>query len=147
MPIENTKRVAEDRIRALIDHWAGALRAKDADRVLTNYAPDSVTFDLAPPLISAGADAAGLQAWFATWHGPIAYEIRDLQVTVGDDVAFCHGLARLSGTKTDGEKPEVWFRLTLGLRKLGSEWRIAHQHESVPFYMDGSYRAAVDLEP
>jgi PhnB protein len=53
----------------------------------------------------------------------------------------------LSGTKSDGEKADVWFRLTLGLRKLGGEWRIAHQHESVPFYMDGSYRAAVDLKP
>jgi PhnB protein len=41
----------------------------------------------------------------------------------------------------------VWFRLTLGLRKLGGEWKIAHHHESVPFYMDGSYRAAVDLVP
>ena len=147
MPSENAKALAEAQIRRLLDDWAGAIRAKDVAGVLAHYTADSVTFDLAPPLISAGADAAGLQAWFATWHGPIAYEIRDLQVTVGDDVAFCQGLARLSGTKTDGEKPEVWFRLTLGLRKLGREWRIAHQHESVPFYMDGSYRAAIDLEP
>ena len=123
------------------------MRAKDVAGVMAHYAPDSVTFDLAPPLISTGADAKGLQAWFSTWPGPIGYEIRDLRITAGDDVAFCHSLNRLSGTKSDGEKADVWFRLTLGLRKLGGEWRIAHQHESVPFYMDGSYRAAVDLKP
>ena len=36
---------------------------------------------------------------------------------------------------------------TLLSRKIRGDWRIVHQHESVPFYMDGSYRAAVDLKP
>jgi uncharacterized protein (TIGR02246 family) len=145
--IENADLRVEAQIRAVIDDWARAMRAKDVAGVMAHYAPDSVTFDLAPPLISTGADAKGLQAWFSTWPGPIGYEIRDLRITAGDDAAFCHSLNRLSGTKSDGEKADVWFRLTLGLRKLGGEWRIAHQHESVPFYMDGSYRAAVDLKP
>jgi PhnB protein len=26
-------------------------------------------------------------------------------------------------------------------------WKIVHEHSSTPFYMDGSYRAAVDLKP
>jgi ketosteroid isomerase-like protein len=26
-------------------------------------------------------------------------------------------------------------------------WKIAHEHTSVPFYMDGSFRAAIDLKP
>ena len=30
---------------------------------------------------------------------------------------------------------------------LAGTWKIAHEHTSVPFYMDGSFRAAVDLEP
>jgi PhnB protein len=147
MARENAEAVAGDQIRGLVDDWARALRAKDVDGVMAHYTADSVTFDLAPPLISTGADAKGLQAWFSTWRGPLGYEIRDLNITAGDDVAFCHGLNRLSGTKTDGEEADVWFRLTLCLRRIGGEWRIAHQHESVPFYMDGSFRAAVDLTP
>jgi ketosteroid isomerase-like protein len=147
MATENAKALAEARIRGLIDDWARAIRAKDVGGVMAHYTTDSVTFDLAPPLISTGADAKGLQAWFSTWQGPLGYEIRDLNITAGHDVAFCHGLNRLSGTKTDGERADVWFRQTLCWRKIGGEWRIAHQHESVPFYMDGSYRAAVDLKP
>ena len=50
-------------------------------------------------------------------------------------------------TEVDSGKNEVWFRQTLCFRKIRGAWKIAHQHESVPFYMDGSYRAAVDLEP
>jgi PhnB protein len=147
VPIENAKAGAEAQIRSLIDDWARAIRAKDPARVMTHYALASVTFDLAPPLISTRADAHGLQAWFSTWQGPLGYEIRDLSITAGDDVAFCHSLNRLSGTKTDGEKADVWFRQTLCFRRVEGAWRIEHQHESVPFYMDGSFRAAVDLKP
>jgi ketosteroid isomerase-like protein len=138
---------AKAQIRALIDDWLKSIRDKNAEGVMAHHAVDSVTFDLAPPLVATGADAKDLQAWFATWRGPLGYEIRDLHVTAGDTAAFCHGLSRLRGTKTDGEKADVWFRLTLGFRKIQGAWKITHQHESVPFYMDGSYRAAVDLKP
>jgi PhnB protein len=47
----------------------------------------------------------------------------------------------------DGEQTNVWVRATVGLRKIDGKWLIVHAHESVPFYKDGSYRAAVDLKP
>lgn len=53
----------------------------------------------------------------------------------------------MSGTKTDGEKPDLWFRSTMCLQKTGGAWRIAHEHNSTPFHMDGSYKAALDLDP
>ena len=136
----------EARIRATIDDWSNALSAKQADRVMAHYADAPVLFTLAPPLV-AKDDPGGLEAWFATWRGPIGNDIRELAVNVGGDVAFCHSLNRMSGTKTDGEVVDLWFRQTLGLRKLGGTWKIVHEHTSVPFYMDGSLRAAVDLKP
>jgi hypothetical protein len=30
---------------------------------------------------------------------------------------------------------------------MGGKWAIVHEHVSVPFYMDGSYKAAIDLKP
>jgi PhnB protein len=138
---------AEWEIRAVIDDLAHAHRAKDSGGVVRHQAPGFVQFSLAPPLISTAADARGLEEWFATWRGPLGYEVRELRVTAGDDVAFCHSLNRLTGTKVDGETPDIWFRVTLCFRRIGGAWKIAHEHESVPFYMDGSYRAAVDLKP
>jgi ketosteroid isomerase-like protein len=75
------------------------------------------------------------------------YEVRDFSVTTGDDIAFCHGFVRISGTKTDGGENSVWARQTLCLRKIDGAWKITHEHTSVPFYMDGSFKAAVDLAP
>ena len=40
-----------------------------------------------------------------------------------------------------------WIRLTLCFRKIGGVWKVTHEHTSVPFTMDGSLKAAVDLTP
>jgi predicted dithiol-disulfide oxidoreductase (DUF899 family)/ketosteroid isomerase-like protein len=140
----------EAQIRAVIDDWAGALRGKDADGVVAHHAPGAVLFTLAPPLQHTGSAAdgrKGLKEWFATWRGPLGYDIRDLRVSVGDGVAFAHSLNHMTGAKTTGENVDLWFRDTMCFRRISGEWKITHEHESVPFYMDGSVRAATDLEP
>ena len=140
----------EGAIRAVIETWASAMRAKDADAVVSQYAADNVKFILAPPLQYTKDhpfDKNGLEKWFSTFQGPIDYENRDLHITAGNDVAFCHSLNRMMATTTKGEKVDLWFRDTLGFRKIDGQWKITHEHSSVPFYMDGSFKAAVDLKP
>lgn len=137
---------AKTEIRAVVDGMAAGVRAKDAARVLAAFAPEAVSFSLAPPLVEPQS-REGLEAWFATWRGPIGYEQRNLEITAAERLAFGHGFVRIHGTKTDGETPSVWTRQTLCLERIGGAWKIVHEHLSVPFYMDGSLRAAVDLEP
>jgi len=106
-------------------------------------------FDLAPPLQHGGRRTIrdNLKGWFATFSGPVGSELRDLKIETGGDVAFAHGFNRIHGKRTDGSETSVWIRLTLGFRKIGGAWKVTHEHTSVPFYMDGSFKAAVDLTP
>ena len=134
-------------IRNLIDDWAAGLRAKDANWVKRHHTKDFVHFSLAPPLVADENGAYGLEAWFDTWKGPLGFEVRDLKIVTGDEVAFSHSLNHLTGTKMSGETSDLWFRSTFGFRKLSGEWKIVHEHESVPFLMDGSDKAALDLNP
>ena len=46
-----------------------------------------------------------------------------------------------------GGAVDFWMRSTLGFRKSQGVWKIAHGHSSVPFAMDGSFRALLDLQP
>jgi uncharacterized protein (TIGR02246 family) len=149
MTAESSKPTDEAEIRAVVDSWVKAISAKDIDAVMSHYTADIVTFDLAPPLEYTGVDALkkSLEAWFPRFRGPVGYEIRDLCIIAGDDVAFCRSLNRISGARTDGEDTNVWVRATVGLRKIDGKWSIVHEHLSVPFYMDGSDRAALDLKP
>ena len=150
-PDRTVRTQEEAQIRQLMDERATAMRARDAERLVSGYAPNVVKFDLAPPLQRTPADARDvnrLRTWFSGFDGPIDYEIRDLTVTTGEDIAFCHSLNRLSTTPHGAPRSfNLWFRATICLRKVDGTWRITHEHNSTPFYMDGSFRAAVDLAP
>lgn len=140
----------EQPIRALRDDLNAAIRVKDVDRVLNNYTADSVMMLLSPPLqfgAGEGSGREGLEEWFSSFDGPIGYQHRDLRIISGGDVAFCHCLVRISGARNDGTATDLWVRETLGLCQEDGTWKVAHQHQSVPFHMDGSNRAALELKP
>lgn len=135
----------ETEIRQLLAELEAGLQAEDADRILACYAPDAMLFDLAPPLRHP-VDADGLRAWLSKFGGSLGYEIHDVTVVAGEDVAFAYGLHRMYADGDEGAF-SMWFRGTVGLRRIYGAWRIVHAHESTPFYMDGSFTAATDLEP
>jgi len=134
-------------VAAVVEAWANGIRHKDVNAVAKCFVEDPVGFYLAPPLQADEALRKNLTEWFATFDGPLGYEIKDPVISASGDVAWCHALNRLTGIKTDGERVDLWLRLTLGLKRLGEGWKIAHAHESVPFFMDGSEKAALDLQP
>jgi ketosteroid isomerase-like protein len=134
-------------ILSVIETIHRAHHDKDASAIVAPYAPDADIYDLAPPL-HRGMDRQEKQAWLDTWIGPIERESRDLNVLVSGNFAFCHGYFRLTGTpKRAGREIGFWLRATVCLERDGDQWRIVHEHTSVPFYMDGSLRPAFDLVP
>ena len=125
----------EAEIRALIQRWAEAVQTGDMDGVLAGHADDIVMFDVPPPEDGVRGIQADRETWppFFQWQRQGAtFEIVSLQVTAGADVAFAHALL---GCGTAGEfkqDPDNRLRLTIGLRKEGGRWVVAHEHHSFP---------------
>ncbi|WP_027341464.1 YybH family protein [Hamadaea tsunoensis] len=142
------REVDEAAIRGLIGTIVEGLRAKDLEALKRAYTADVVSFDVEPPLQHVGIDAK-LKNWstvFAVFES-VTYEVRDLTLAIGGDVAFGHAFARLSGTLKNGTATGgMWVRLTYGLRKIEGTWLIAHDQVSVPLDVR-SGRGVVDLEP
>ena len=138
----------ETAIRQRIDALAEAIRAMDLEAVKPAFAPDLVSFDIEPPLQHLGAEAKW-RNWanvFAAYQPPLAYEIRDFAVTVGDGVAFGHALSRISGTLKNGTRSGYWVRWTTCFRKIDRQWLIVHDQISVPTDL-ASGRALLHLQP
>jgi uncharacterized protein (TIGR02246 family) len=133
-------------LEALFQRLVAAHAARDADAIVGAYAPDAVIYDLSPPLGRRGINRDTIAAWLAGWDGPIQIDARDVDLTVSGDMAFSSALNRMRG-RQNGEDQDIWFRTTMCLRKMNGRWQIVHDHSSVPFYMDGSDRAALDLKP
>lgn len=138
----------EARIRTLVEARARAVCDKDIDALMSHHAPDVVMYDALAPLQYVGAEGVRERAgqWFSWYRGAIGYEVRDLSITAGETAAFCHYLYRVSGTMTNGREVDMWVRSTVCFRKIEGEWKVTHEHTSVPFDAE-SGKASVDLKP
>lgn len=148
MTIKENKQNEANEIKKVIEAGVEALRAKDIDKVMSMYAPELVSFDIVPPLQYVGADVYR-KHWgeaLSAFPGPIDYEVRDLSITVGDDVAFAHSFNRLSGTMKNGQKVGNWLRWTACFQKINGKWLIAHMQASVPVNLETG-KAVLDLQP
>ena len=126
MAIEAPRSPDEAQIQRVLDDWTASLQAKDVDRLWARYAPDVLVFDLARPLRNlSAAGRRDLEERLEAWQGPIHCELRDLEITVADDVAFTHSLQWLRGTRTDGAETDVWLRATVRLRRIAGAWQVA----------------------
>jgi uncharacterized protein (TIGR02246 family) len=138
----------EAEILALIESLHTAQHRKDAAAFAAAFAADADIFNLAPPLVHHGIDVREKQAWLDSWETPVEIKSRDIKVTVSGDLAFACGFLQISGKKKGPEgQVSFWMRETLCLERQAGQWRIIHEHTSVPFYMDGSLRPAFDLMP
>ena len=126
----------EARIKSLLEDWAGAVRQHDYSAILAHHSSDIVMFDLPPPL-----QCRGIEAYKQTWdlmfrhHKPgAAFDIRELAVTAGADVGFAVAIMWCGPDSSCDPKDSAGFefRLTVGLRKIDGDWRITHEHHSVP---------------
>jgi uncharacterized protein (TIGR02246 family) len=134
MPATTTPTRDEARIRACIDAVAQAIRVKDVNALMTHYTPDTIIFDLMP-LQTLGIDAyrGNFEAWFGSVEGPIEFEIHDLRIATRDDVAFGHYTSGIRCRRKTGAQTEYRVRVSVGLRKVGGDWLIVHEHVSLPF--------------
>jgi ketosteroid isomerase-like protein len=138
----------EAAIRALIYDRVNAVRERNIWGSIALMSPEVLLFDVVGPLQQSGIDDARTRAegWFASFNGPIKHEIAELKITANDEVGFCHGLGHVKGVKHDGGVLDMWWRVTLCLRKEDGQWVITHEHNSVPFDTETG-QASLDLKP
>jgi ketosteroid isomerase-like protein len=139
-----------DDILAILTRYEDAVRRRDPKAVLADYVADPIAYDLAPPLFHEGKailDVEALQGWFDTWEDDLRITHRDPHVLSDGDLGVLYALQKMSGTKKGEAFSELWFRCTVATQRIDGAWKIAHIHTSVPFAMDGSGKAMLDLTP
>lgn len=125
----------EQQIRTLIETWAAAIDRSEFEGAVANRTDDVVMFDVPPPRDGI----RGIDAYRETWPPFLEYqrnggcfELVELDVTAGAEVAFAHALLRCSTRDDLAAHPEKRLRITIGLRKEAGRWLVAHEHHSFP---------------
>lgn len=121
-----------EQIRDLVQRWVAAVHAGDLEQVLADHADDIVMYDVPPP----HEGVRGLDAYRETWppffewqRSGAVFELAELDVTAGADVAFARALLRC-GKVPEPSATEPRLRLTLGLEKRDGRWTVTHEHHS-----------------
>lgn len=125
----------ESDVRTVITDWVDGIVACDLDAVVANHAHDIVMFDVPPPFDGIRGIADYRDCWppfFDFIRSGATFELLELNVVAGEDVAFAFGLLRCGGEKEFAEQPDNRLRLSMGLRKVNGAWEIAHEHHSFP---------------
>jgi uncharacterized protein (TIGR02246 family) len=115
----------------MLQAWARSVRARDLEGIMAHHAHDVVMFDVPPPVKLQGIDEYR-NSWqsFLEWLGDSGvFDVGDVRVIAGDDVAWCHALVRCVGSTAN---EELLVRLTVGFRKIDNQWTVIHEHHSVP---------------
>jgi len=123
----------EQEIHALIVRWAEAVHRGDLDTVLADHSDDIVMFDVPPPHDGVRGLSAYRETWpgFFEWQASGArFEIVELEVTAGEDVAFAWALLRCNTEEGLARNPAQRLRLTLGLVRAENRWLVTHEHHS-----------------
>ena len=128
------QRSDEAQIQLLIERWAKAVREENRAAIRADHDPEILMFDVPPPFLSRGLDdyMATWETFFSASEKPITFDFHDVKITCGQDVAFATAVGKCANIDPNGKREPLEFRLTMGLRKIDSNWRIMHEHHSLP---------------
>lgn len=139
---------SEQELRQLLDERIAAVRTKDPEPLARRHAENVVAFDVLPPLMRRGPGPIieKTQQWFDGYATDIGYEVEELEIHADGDLGFCWFVYNVKGTLKTGDDVDMWVRATLCCQKVNGDWRIVHDHESVPFD-PVTGKGVVDLAP
>jgi uncharacterized protein (TIGR02246 family) len=143
-----TDSTAVRELEGLIDERVAAIAARDGDRLAARQHADVLAFNVLPPLKLTGNAAVEeqMQAWFEAYRDGPRYNVHDLRIDAERDLGYCAFIYHVSGTLADGTDVSMAVRATLVCKRIDGQWRIVHDHESVPFDPQTGM-ALTDLQP
>ncbi len=126
---------AENEIRASIQRWASALESRDLDSMFQEYAEDAMLYDVMPPY-----KTVGIVNIRKIWENCLPYfpakfksEHRDIVVHADENIAVMHCVHHFSTEDVNHPCSQSWFRATVSYRRMNGQWKIFHEHVSLPF--------------
>lgn len=149
-PISPARADARTDIKALVDRYVEAVKAKDIAAIMKAYVPDEtlLVFDTFLPrqYVGAAAYRKDWQDFLDSFNGPISVEVTDLEIVADQMLAYSHDIERWTGTDKQGRKVDITARVTDVYKKIKGHWLVVHEHNSFPVDFD-SGQADLNSKP
>lgn len=127
--------VSRQAVSRVIDSWAEAFCARDLDSLMALYANEAMIFDAIPPLRERPGDSfrGKLEHCLPYFPETFSWEVAEERLEVSDNISFAHRLFKYTCDDPNHPATQTWLRHTIGLKRIDGEWKIVHDHVSLPF--------------
>ncbi len=137
-------------VRQTIDSFVQAVRTGKLDVIISFYADHITAFDMMPPFkftdLGQYRQIAWIECFTDAFEFPVAYDYKEDQLRIFGDYAVIYGEIQMSGAfKKGDESVEARLRNTTVLQKIDGNWKIIHEHTSVPLGFD--MKGLMNLRP
>ena len=123
-------------IDALFSRYQQAVLARDVDAFVALYDPDVQVFDTWGTWSYQGREAwrQMVQGWFSSLgeHEQLEVRVAEVRITPGTDLAVVTAAVTYAALLQGRELRAMSNRLTWALQHQAGQWRIVHEHTSVP---------------
>jgi ketosteroid isomerase-like protein len=101
----NSINTDQEQVHQILEQWARATRKNLQDDILKNHAPYAVIFDVLPPMKYDGTAAyrRSWDEWQPDTQGEGRFDLQNLSITTGTDVAFASCFIQCGGTLPNGK--------------------------------------------
>jgi ketosteroid isomerase-like protein len=125
-----------DPVHEALTRYSAAAYDKNVDAFVSLYADDVHVFDMwnSWELRGIGAWRDMAVGWFSSLGDErVVVTTRDVASSENGELALGHATLTYTAVSADGrELRSLDNRITLALRRVGSEWKIFHEHTSGP---------------
>lgn len=120
----------EAELRQILEDWKNAFVNKDIDGLTKAYMPDVIMFDVKETFKGVGAIRVLWEVALPLVSIKPESRHEELNFDIGDDIALVSGYFQMI-SENDG--PGLRARITICFRKTEQEWKIFHEHFSLPY--------------
>ncbi len=119
-------------VQHVLDRYADAFRTIDLDILADLYADEVTVFDTMTPATQHGREAwLSILRSYADGMTEGVCTVGDVNIQATGEMAFISATI-FYGDTTDGEVEGMTNRATFVLRPIDGNWKIVHEHTSVP---------------
>lgn len=124
---------------SVLERYVTAVKTMDKQALLALYAPTVRFFDMSAPFELRGLDvfAQRVESWFTHIEGSVPdAEGKQAESATSGDLAYMTMLMDFSDLDDEGVRRTMLNRLTWVMALDGDDWKIIHEHTSVPLNED-----------
>jgi len=136
-----------EEIRKEIELFRQAILHKDMRGVTRYYwnSPELVVFDVITPLSYVGWESfrKDWEGFFVDFQTISAYDWNNVAIEASENLGYLRAFIHMKGRLNNGELLEITVRDTAIFRKVDGQWKVIHDHGSVPFDSFQTRRAVI----